>query len=336
MLRTAQMSLGWWGQQVTKCLTDSDVIEIVCGVDPMPASTEKYAAAFGLPTLADYDAVLADPKIDAVILTTPHGLHERQVVGAAAAGKQVFCEKPLSLESASVARMLDACRKAGIILGVGHERRFEEGWEEIKRMADAGELGTILHVEADFSHDRFLSMTADNWRGSKKEAPAAGMTGMGVHLTDMLLSLVGPIVEVHAIVARRIIPIETGDVVSVHLRFADGTTGHIAAVSATPYYGRLLVNGSLAWAEARDRQHVDPGGPVDFFTRKRGDAEQSTRVFEPRNVVKANYEEWTRAALGQGTYRFTDEERYGNVAVLEAIVASAEKGTPEKVAQYRP
>jgi len=330
------VGLGWWGQYVTKCLLDSDVIDIVCGVAPRPAAAERYTAAFGLPTTNDFDRVLADSEIDAVILTTPHGVHEQQVVAAAAAGKQVFCEKPLALEAESVRRMLDACRKAGITLGVGHERRFDEGWEEIKRMADAGEFGTILHVEADFSHDKFLHATADNWRGSKTEAPAAGMTGMGVHLTDMLLSLVGPITEVHAVTARRVLPIPTGDVVSVHLRFADGTTGHIAAVSATPFYGRLLVNGSLAWAEARDREHVDPGGPTDFFTRKRGDAQQSVRVFDPRNVVKANYEEWARTALGRGTYRFTDEERFGNVAVLEAVVRSAENGTLEKVAQFLP
>ena len=334
MLKTAQVGLGWWGQQVTQCLKDSDVIEIVCGVDPFPAAAEKYTAAFGLPVISEFDQVLADPKIEAVILCTPHGLHEQQVIAAAAAGKQIFCEKPLSLESKSVGRMLAACRKAGIILGVGHERRFEASWQEIKRLVDTGELGTILHVEGDFSHDKFLNTPGDNWRGSKKESPAAGMTGMGVHLTDMLLSLVGPVVEVHAMTAQRVLPFPTGDVVSVHLRFADQTTGHIAAVSATPFYGRLLVNGSHGWAEARDTQHVDPGGPVDFYVRKRGDAEQSRRVLQPRNVVKANYEEWATAAMGQGSYRFTDEERFGNVALLEAIVRSAENGTLERVAQY--
>ncbi|MFH1329617.1 MAG: Gfo/Idh/MocA family oxidoreductase [Actinomycetota bacterium] len=335
MLKTAQVGLGWWGQQVTQCLQDSAVIKIVCGVDPVPASAEKYTATFGLPVVPEFGQVLADPKIEAVILTTPHGVHEQQVVAAAAAGKQILCEKPLALTAESARRMIEACDRAGILLGLGHERRFEPAWEEIKRMVDAGELGTVLHVEGDFSHDRFLNMTADNWRGSKKEAPAAGMTGMGVHLTDMLLSMVGPVVEVHAVTAQRVIPIPTGDVVSVHLRFSDGTTGHVAAVSATPFYGRLAVFGSHGWAEARDTQHTDPGGPVHFFTRRRGDAEQAVRTFEPRNVVKANYEEWAVAAMGKGSYRFTDQERFGNVALLEAIVRSAEQGTLEQVAQYK-
>jgi hypothetical protein len=73
---------------------------------------------------------------------------------------------------------------------------------------------------------------------------------------------------------------------------------------------------------------------VDFFTRFRGDDEQAVRLIGTRNVVRANIEEWARAALGQGTYRFTDEQRFGNVAVLEAIIRSAENGTVEKVAQF--
>ena len=153
-------------------------------------------------------------------------------------------------------------------------------------MADAGEFGTILHMEAHWSHDRWLNMAADNWRGSKEEAPAAGWTGMGVHLSDMMLSLVQPVVEVQAHTAKRILAIPTGDVVSVHLRFADGTTGHIAAVSATPDYARFAVFGSHAWAEARETQHVDPGGTTNFYVRRRGDAQQTRRDFEPASPVQ--------------------------------------------------
>jgi predicted dehydrogenase len=230
--------------------------------------------------------------------------------------------------------MIAACDRAGIVLGIGHERRFEPAWEEIKRMVDAGELGTILHMESHWSHDRWLNMAADNWRGSKEEAPAAGWTGMGVHLSDMMLSLVQPVVEVQAHTAKRILAIPTGDVVSVHLHFADGTTGHIAAISATPDYARFAVFGSHAWAEARETQHVDPGGTTNFYLRRRGDAQQTRHDFEPASPVKAGYEHWADAVAGRVQYRFSNEERLGNVAILEAVVRSAESGKPEPVAQY--
>jgi predicted dehydrogenase len=334
MLKAAQVGLGWWGSQVTKVLTGSEKIQIVYGVDPVPEVAARYETDRGLPVHADYQKALDDASIDAVILTVPHRMHEEAVVAAAAAGKQVFCEKPLSLTVAAARRMIEACDAAGVVLGIGHERRFEPAWEEIKRMADSGELGTILHMEAHWSHDRWLDMAPDNWRGSKEEAPAAGWTGMGVHLSDMMLSLAGPVVEVHARVARRILELPTGDVVSAHLRFADGSTGHIAALSATPDYARFAVYGSLAWAEARETQHVDPGGPTHFYVRRRGDAEQTRVDFEPAGPVRAGYEHWADAIAGDAEYRFSNEERLGNVAVLEAVVRSAETGRPEPVVQY--
>jgi len=334
MLKAAQVGLGWWGSQVTKVLQGSEKIEIVCGIDPSEEMRDRYHAAHGLPVLADYAQALESEDVAAVILTIPHRLHEESVIRAAAAGKQVFCEKPLSLDVESARRMIDACDAAGIVLGIGHERRFEPAWEEIKRMADAGELGTILHMEAHWSHDRWLNMAADNWRGSKEEAPAAGWTGMGVHLSDMMLSLAGQVAEVHAYTARRILVIPTGDVVSAHLRFVDGATGHIGAVSATPDYARFAVFGSLAWAEARETQHVDPGGTTHFYVRRRGEAEQTRRDFEPASPVRAGYEHWADAVAGRVPYRFTNEQRLGNVAVLEAVVRSADGGRPVAVAQY--
>ena len=334
MLKAAQIGLGWGGSQVTRVLRGSEKIEVVYGVDPSEETAARYRADHGLPVHADYAHALKDPDIGAVILTVPHRLHEDAVVAAADAGKQVFCEKPLSLGVASARRMIEACDKAGIVLGIGHERRFEPAWEGIKRMADAGELGTILHMEAHWSHDRWLNMAADNWRGSKEEAPAAGWTGMGVHLSDMMLSLVGQAAEVQAYTARRILAIPTGDVVSAHLRFGDGTTAHIGAVSATPDYGRFAVFGSHAWAEARETQHVDPGGTTHFYVRRRGDAEQTRCDFEPASPVRAGYEHWADAVAGRVTYRFTNEERLGNVAILEAVVRSAESGKPESVARF--
>ena len=334
MLHAAQVGLGWWGSQVTKVLRGSDKIEVVCGIDPAGATRDKYHADHSLPVFPDFEHALRDPGVEAVILTVPHRLHEEAVLAAAAAGKQVFCEKPLSLSVESAHRMIVACDRAGLVLGIGHERRFEPAWEEIKRMADSGEFGTILHIEAHWSHDRWLNMAADNWRGSKEEAPAAGWTGMGVHLSDMMLSLAGQVTEVQAYTARRILAIPTGDVVSAHLRFGDGTIATVSAVSATPDFARFAVFGSHAWAEARETQHVDPGGTTQFFTRRRGDKEQTRHDFAPASPVRAGYEHWADAVAGRVPYRFTNEQRLGNVAVLEAVVRSAESGQPEDVTQY--
>ena len=135
-------------------------------------------------------------------------------------------------------------------------------------------------------------------------------------------------------VERRILEIPTGDVVSAHFRFADGTTGSIAALSATPDYARFAVFGSLAWAEALEMQHVDPGGTAHFHVRRRGDTDQTRVDFEPAGPVKAGYEHWADAVAGRADYRFGNADRLGNVAILEALVRSSESGHPEPVAQY--
>ena len=226
---------------------------------------------------------------------------------------------------ASIEKMLAATNKAGIVMGVGHERRYESTFEAISKIVKSGELGTQMHVEANFSHSIFTTVEADNWRGSQEEAPAAGMTGMGVHLTDLFISMFGPVESVVAQSARRVLPLPTGDVVTVQIRFESGATGFVGAISATPYYGRFTVFGNEMWVEARDDAHPQEGGRTHLITCGK-DGVQHSQTFEPKDPVRANIEEWVDAVEGHGAYRFTDEQRIGNVAVLEAIAKSVSTG----------
>src|SRR5262245_52099619 len=124
MIRCALVGYGWWGRTIASRCRPSNEVAIALVVDPSEASRAAAVEA-GLEAAASLDAALADPSFDAVILATPHSLHEAQVTAAAGAGKHVFCEKPLGLTLASAARSIEACRQAGAVLGIGHERRFE-------------------------------------------------------------------------------------------------------------------------------------------------------------------------------------------------------------------
>lgn len=189
-LRTAVVGLGWWGKYITEHLADSPRFRVTHGVEPA-AGLEGFAREHGLALARSLDEVLADPAVDAVVIATPHSAHEAQVLAAVAAGKQVFCEKPLTLTAAGAERILAACEAAGIVLGIGHERRFEPAMEEIARLVAAGALGRLLHLEANFSHDLFARMAAGNWRVGAQDAPAGAMTALGVHLTDLFTSFAG-------------------------------------------------------------------------------------------------------------------------------------------------
>ena len=325
MIRAAMVGLGWWGRHMVNSINGSEKIEITRLTARTPSKHQDFADETGIPLVDSYEKVLADPEVDAVVLVTPHSQHEDQVMAALDAGKQIFCEKPLSLTKDSVERMVAAVNKAGIVMGVGHERRYESTMEEIKRIVDSGDLGTLMHVEANFSHDIFTSVEADNWRGSTEEAPAAGMTGMGVHLTDLFISMLGQVESVSAQTARRVLDLPTGDIVTVQMKFASGATGFVGAISSTPYYGRFTVFGDKKWVEARDDSHPQHGGKTHLISCGK-DGVQHSETFPAKDPVRANLEAWADAVLNGADYRFTDEQRVGNVALLEAISRSVVSG----------
>ena len=257
-------------------------------------------------------------------------MHEEQIVAAARAGKHVFCEKPLALTRASAERSVSACNAADVVLGVGHERRFEPAMVEIKRMIDDGELGTILHAESNFSHDVLKNVADDNWRATESETPAAAMTATGIHLTDAYLNMLGPIAEVFAQTARLVMTAGGGDVTSVQFRFESGVTGYFSSVLATPLFIRYQVFGSDAWVEARDTSHPQEQ-TVTYLTTRRVGEEPKTLEIQPVDSVKANLEAFADAIAGKAAYPFTDRQKLDNIGTLEAIVKSVATGQPQTV-----
>ena len=143
-----------------------------------------FAAANKFDLTDYYNALLARSDVDAVAVVTPHLLHEEMTVAALGAGKQVFCEKPLALTTASAERVIAAAAKAGRALGIGHERRFQPAMEEMRRLFESGALGRVLHLDANVSHNNFRKMEPGNWRRDPRHAPAGAWTALGIHLGE--------------------------------------------------------------------------------------------------------------------------------------------------------
>jgi predicted dehydrogenase len=322
MLNAAVIGLGWWGKTITHRLSGSDEIRVTRAVDLFPDRHAEYTAKHGVPVTGRFEDVLEDPAIHAVILCTPNSLHTAQIAAAARAGKHVFCEKPLALDRAEAEASVALCRAQGVMLGIGHERRFESAMEDITRMVRGGELGEIMHAEGNFSHDKLINVPVTDWRRSAVESPAAGFTARGIHLSDAFLSLFGPASQVQAMTAARVLPGDNGDVVSAVIRHRSGPTSYLNAVLYTPLYLRFTVFGTKAWVEYRNATHPDTPGPATLTIGRTGQPEE-VRHYEWTDSVRANLDEFARAATGRGTYRFRDDELIGNVAILQAIAASA-------------
>src|SRR5215831_17621264 len=121
MLHAAIVGLGRWGQALVTAVQGKDAgITFTLGQTRSPAKAEEFCRSKGIRLVDDFDAVLADKTIGAVVLATPHSQHEDQIVRAARAGKHVFVEKPFALTRKSAIAALDAIAMAGVVCGIGY------------------------------------------------------------------------------------------------------------------------------------------------------------------------------------------------------------------------
>jgi predicted dehydrogenase len=196
---------------------------------------------------------------------------------------------------------------------------------KISELIDAGELGKIMHVEANFSHDKLANLDPGNWRVSQIESPAAAMTATGIHITDTYINMFGSVKQIFAMTAKRNPANTNGDVLNFNVKFKSGATGTFNSVLETPLYIRYAVFGSQAWVETRDYCHPSEVGVTDFFMcRNEGKIEKTS--YKTIDTVKVNFEAWADAISGGADYPFTNTQNLENIAVFQAICESADSG----------
>jgi predicted dehydrogenase len=330
ILNVAVAGVGWWGRTIVGFLKKSSRLRPVMLVDPNRSAAAPFAAAAGLPLVDSLDVALRSRQIKGVVLCTPHTLHCSQIVAAARAGKHVFCEKPLAMSRVEVVEALGAVEEHRVVLGVGHERRFDTPVLELEKLVAAGRLGTLLHIEANLSQDKFLALPADNWRLSSREAPAGPLTATGIHMLDMAVHFLGPVERVHATVRQLASGLANGDTLAMLLSFRGGASAAIAGILATPFAGRFAVYGSHGWAELLDKEHPETPEGWIMNVRLRGE-KAHTREFPPAPTVLANLEAFADAALGRSPYPITHQDMRATICALEAIVRSCASGAIEAV-----
>ena len=318
MLNTAIIGLGWWGRtHIDAVHNKSEKVKIRRVVDIDIDGARDFAAEQGLELTANFQDALDDPEVDAVVLVTPHSLHTEQIIAAAAAGKHVFTEKPFALNKADAERSVAAAQEAGIQLGLGHNQRYAAPQTELKRMIDAGELGTIMHLEGNTSHNTLAGFVS--WRHDPKEAPGGGLYHMGIHYVDLFSSYLGPVAEVYAQALDRIQPLDSA---SALLTFENGASAYIGNIMVTPISRMLNVFGSEGWAKVVG---------MDAIEISMVDGSTETRKVTAVNPVKANMEGFADAIAGTADYKFTTDQMIHDVAVLAAIERSLASGKREPV-----
>jgi predicted dehydrogenase len=340
MMNAAIVGLGWWGKTLVESVQDSsDEVRFVAGATRTKTpDTLAFADAQKFKLVDAYEELLEDPKVDALVLATPHSMHAKQVIAAAAAKKHVFCEKPFALTKESAHEAVEATKKAGVTLGLGYNRRFHPEMTKLRDRVRSGELGTVLHVEATMTFPNALLLKPEAWRADAHETPCGGLTPMGVHAVDGMIDLCGPIEHVFAQSFRRAVPVNVDDTTSILFRMKDGMSGYLGTFTATGPGFSFQVFGSKGWVRLEGMTHVAGASSEERRTRlfgtckfqpTKGPAE--TWEAERLDVTRASLEAFARAANGGPTYPISTGEMIHGVAVTEAIVRSASTGKVENV-----
>ncbi|MBP0462952.1 Gfo/Idh/MocA family oxidoreductase [Roseomonas sp. PWR1] len=325
MLEAAIVGMGRWGQTLVDSVQGSNEagIRFVAGCTGRPERAAEWAARQGVRILPDFEAVLADPAVKAVAIASPHGMHAAQVVAAARAGKHVFVEKPFTLTKASAEQAVAACRAAGVVMALGHNRRFLPAVAEMKAMLADGRLGSLLHVEGQFSGPGALSYKPGMWRADRGESPLGGMGGMGIHMVDMFINLAGPIAEVTVQSHAKVIDNGLDDTTAALMRFENGATATFATLAYAPRYWRVALFGTDGVAELHGHERLS-------YTPREG--EGWVRDFPKTDIERAELAAFAAAVAGGPAYPLPVEQAIHGVAVYEAMIGAAASGSTYRVA----
>src|SRR5215472_16974101 len=165
------VGLGRWAKVLTRASQKSDKLKIVAGYSRSEEKRAAFAQEMGVPAVPDLKTMLADPAIKGVILTVPNEQHLPVALEVARAGKHVYTEKPIAstLDEGLEIEALE--HRHGVTVTVGHSARLMGGIKKIRDAIDAGELGRVAFMEANFSNERALELTPQTWRWYKARDP---------------------------------------------------------------------------------------------------------------------------------------------------------------------
>jgi len=316
MLNTAIVGLGWWGKTLVKAARDFGApLRFRRGITLEPESVRDFAAENQIQLGTSFEDVLGDRSIEAVVLATPHTKHRAQVEAIAAAGKHIYCEKPFALTKADAQAALDACRRAGIVVAVGHHFRLMPSMRVLAELKGTGAFGTIMHAEGNYSHDWLANYPADSWRMRTEESRAGGMTGMGIHVLDCFRDLVGPMKRISALSKARALKLETGDTTAALIEFDNGATGTLATTIKTPFAWRMAIFGENCRAESisETRAIVHHAGKEPEVIDCAAD-----------NHLGRNLDYFAKAALGESVFPISPAGILQTAAALEAVFKSVD------------
>jgi predicted dehydrogenase len=316
-MKVGCVGMGWWSDVLADAIKRSGKLTIAGCYSRSAEKREKFAAKYGGRAFPSYEALLADRSIDAVINTTPNGAHLETTRAAAEAGKHVFLDKPIANTIADARAITEACRSAKVVLALGYQRRRESHFRWVRQ--HIGEFGKLVNAEANISRDRLGQIDLNSWRYTAEGMPGGVMLQIGIHYTDVLEYLLGPVRAVSGQFVRLVLPGDNPDVASLLLEHENGALSTLNAsyASASEYY---LMN--IYGKEATAYYDLHQGLRV----LKRGSKASTPVAAEKNDTLVEELEEFMRAVRGDGEPEMDGERSTASLAVILAGIRSAREG----------
>ena len=325
-LRVACIGMGWWSDVLADAIQRSGKREILSCYTRSEEKRQTFATKYRCRPAASYEAMLADPEIEAIINTTPNDVHLATTSAAAVAGKHVFLDKPIANTVSDGRAITEACRKAGVVLALGYQRRRESHFRWIRQQIDDGVFGKLVNAEANISRDRLGKIDLTSWRYQAAAMPGGVMLQIGIHYIDVLEYLIGPIHAVRGQLAQLVLPGDNPDVASLMLEHDNGALSTLNAsyASASEYY-LMNIYGRDATA------YYDLHNGLRLL--KRGETEPVAVRCAKNDTLVEELEEFAAAARGQGRREVGGEYATKSLAVVRAGILSAREGRRVEVAE---
>ena len=311
--------MGWWSDVLADAIKRSGKLKIVSCYSRSREKREKFAAKYGCKAADSYEEILADKAIEGIVNTMPNATHRETTVAAARAGKHTFLDKPIANTIADARAITEACRKAKVVLALGYQRRREAHFRWIKQQIDGGGFGRLVNAEANISRDRLGKIDLSSWRYTAEGMPGGVMLQIGIHYTDVLEYLLGPVKAVQGRFARLVLPGDNPDVASLVLEHEDGALSTLNAsyASASEYY---LMN---IYGKERTAYYDLHNG---LRILKRGVDKPEAVAVERNDPIVEELEEFAAAARGETEPEMDGERATTSLAVILAGIKSAREG----------
>jgi predicted dehydrogenase len=335
-LRFGVLGTGSISESHARAANEADGAEIVAVYGRSLEKARQLAAGYGAVAYDDLDAFLRDPRIDAVLVGSPSGMHGEHGIAAARAGKHILMEKPVEVTPARADALIEAADAAGVRLGVFFQGRTAPEALWLKKLVDAGQLGRAFLAAGQvrwYREPDYYGGTRA--RGSWKLEGGGALMSQAIHTLDIMLWLMGDVVKVYAHAINALHDIEVEDTIVATLEFASGAVATMEATTAAypGYPRRIEITGTEGTVVLENDRitHCDlrtpPSEPLPRESADQTPSASSPMVSDVR-AHRRVIEDFVTAVHTGGPLICDGRDGSRSVAVVDAAYRSSVTGDP--------